>query len=804
MKYLKYSINYNDSINRWWLTDIVRTPYNSDFKTFDADINLGEGYVQIVYPVRDKFLSARLIDSAKKFEGQYKHLYFPYESNRVDFSTFIFTPHHLSCYGTTNIYSDINCNAEFELYTCGGVKLWLNNEMVECFAPYTRNIKSKKAIELPLSKGLNKLDIYFDELAERDVFYYFELRYKGEIPLSCQLEISGDSEQINKLESLLTSCYITRDIFHTNELILGYDSSIIEDNVEVRLSKNGLDSVAAELNNRKDKIIIKDFFKVIGSYRISIEAECQGIKIARELLAAYYSNELLEVISSMYINERKRDALSYIAQFGNRNINKTIAIIEQEGVMNDEARECYNLSLDYIREKRDCADFHLPVMLKMLTHYSEYLTANELDDLKDAITKFRYWIDEPGNDVMWYFSENHAFLFHISQYLTGYMYPNEVFSASGRQGIEQYAIGKERLIKWFEVFFMHGYAEWNSITYIPIDLIGLFSLYDLAPDISIKEMARKALNYTFKILSYNNYNGIISASYGRVYEDCLKFRQLTETSFIEWITSGKGYINQKNYATALYSLSDYCPPNYYNDVKFYDDEGIVIKLRQGVNNINTYNYITKDYCISSVVNYRPFMLGHQQHLMNVSLGTNAVQFFINHPGEQAYSGHNRPSYWAGNGIMPLIHQDRDLQMIEFAIADYQLIDYVHAYATLYDYDEYITEPKWFFGRVDNAYIAIYFSNDYCITTYGANTGKELISRGLNHKIIVRCTSCDLYKDFNDFVKQISDSYIDVNGFKYIDHKYGSYSIENNDFIHNNLKVDYDMDNSYKLTRIKRI
>ena len=50
------------------------------------------------------------------------------------------------------------------------------------------------------------------------------------------------------------------------------------------------------------------------------------------------------------------------------------------------------------------------------------------------ILNFRYWIDEPGNDVMWFFSENHALLFHICQYYAGTLYPNEVFTCSGRTG----------------------------------------------------------------------------------------------------------------------------------------------------------------------------------------------------------------------------------------------------------------------------------------------------------------------------------------------------------------------------------
>ena len=67
----------------------------------------------------------------------------------------------------------------FEIYTCGGVRVWVNGEEQACYTPYTRNIAGHTRVNLSLRKGLNAIQVYEDELAERDVFFYFELRYKG-------------------------------------------------------------------------------------------------------------------------------------------------------------------------------------------------------------------------------------------------------------------------------------------------------------------------------------------------------------------------------------------------------------------------------------------------------------------------------------------------------------------------------------------------------------------------------------------------------------------------------------------------
>ena len=804
----RYEIHHNDSVNRWWLTDVKKTPYDSPNKAFSADINLGEGYVQIVYPVREAFLKDNLISKVEEYKGEYSNLYFPFENNRVEYSSFYSSPLILSCYGITDIFMEEDYQADFEICTCGGVKLWLNGQQIEHFTPYTRNVQSKKSLSVPFKKGINTLKVYFDELAERDVFFYFDLRYKGAKPLHGEVAVSLAPEIIKRNEEILKSCFVTQNMYEENNLTIGYDGSLLLEDIKVLISTDkGKEKKVFELKKINNSLFIKDLVPFEPeTYKLYLEIQCEDIKIKRELFTSFYPKELKQTKIDKDINKRKKEALRIIAKIGKKNINKTIAILETEGKMTEEAKECYEISLSYLKDKKDCADFYFPVFIKMLTHYKDYLSEKEKEELVLAILDFRYWIDEPGNDVMWYFSENHALLFHTLQYLAGFMFKDKTFTASGRKGIEQYNYGRERLLKWFEIFFLYGYAEWNSITYIPIDLIAFFTLLEQAPDNDIKEKAKNGLDYSFKILAYNNYKGLISASYGRAYEDYLKVRELSETSFLEWVTAGKGFAHCRNRVTALYATSDYAPPNFYDDVEFKENEGIIIKSIQGFNKVNTYNYMCKDYCISSVVNYRAFEKGHQQHLQNIALGDRNVQFYINHPGERPYSGESRPSYWAGNGVMPLIHQDKDLQLMIYRLNQDSLVQYIHAYAEINLFDEYFLEDNWFFARVDSAYLATYFSKGFEITQKGANTNKEIISKGLEHKVIIRCGNKDSFTDFKDFINKVKGSKIkcDNDSFYFNDPVYGSYSIlSDNSLEHNGKKVDYQMTFNYKLEKVKR-
>ena len=85
-------------------------------------------------------------------------------------------------------------------------------------------------------------------------------------------------------------------------------------------------------------------------------------------------------------------------------------------------------------------------------------------------------MDEPGNDVQWYFSENHALLFHTAAYLAGALLPDAKFVRSGRSGTEQSRVGLARVRAWLDHFEKWEMAEFNSAPYFPIDLKGLTAL----------------------------------------------------------------------------------------------------------------------------------------------------------------------------------------------------------------------------------------------------------------------------------------------------------------------------------------
>lgn len=420
---------------------------------------------------------------------------------------------------------------------------------------------------------MNKLNIYADELAERDVFFYVELRNVPQNVLTGIIPIEEPVEELYQLENLMKSLYVGQDAYHDGAIKLHYDNSLLDKdmiiNTNLLIKYTTMDTFKPIALLKKTNHIDVTHVDELGQgiYNFQLKAEVGSHTISRNLVVANYRKPHVDMLTEgTSIVERKRMALTHIMKNGDPVLMKAMAIIETQGEFTEEARACLMATIDKIRQKEDCADFYLGSVILFLTKYRSYIEEEVYRDIKQVVLDFRYWIDEPGNDVMWFFSENHALLFHIGQYLAGHMFPDETFTASGRLGSEQNRIGKARLEEWFGLFNQYGFAEWNSVTYIPIDLVGFFNLFDLSPDEHIRELAHKALNFTFELMALHNFNGVLSSSYGRVYEATLKGRELSSPSFIEWITAGRGFLNNKTLSTTLYALSAYEPKDYYSDI----------------------------------------------------------------------------------------------------------------------------------------------------------------------------------------------------------------------------------------------
>ena len=363
---------------------------------------------------------------------------------------------------------------------------------------------------------------------------------------------------------------------------------------------------------------------------------------------------------------------------------------------------------------------------------------------------FRYWIDEPGDDVMWFFSENHALLFHCCQYLAGSWLPHRTFTGSGKTGREVSARGEELLREWFEGFFEEFITEWNSNAYIPVDVLGLGTLYNLTePGSEFHQKAKRALDMIFYSLRVNAHKGAVMTSFGRSYEKELKGNYNAGTTSLLYLAYGDGYLNRACNGCIPLALGDYAAPEVFKPYgALKENQELIFRNTQGFEkHVNLYLYKNAYALLSTAVGFKPFQKGYQEHIVQAVIDELA-QVFVNHPGESFPYGSGRPNFWAGNGSLPLAVQYRNTAILRYRIGREERIGYTHAYIPLSAFTRYLGEDGVIVLEKDGAYIAVKAMNGLTMQQEGPNCFREFMSQGRDNVWVIRAGRMDEYGDLD--------------------------------------------------------
>lgn len=775
MSAFTYEIIKNQAINTWRYTKIAKEAFITEATTINAPVNMTEGYLEVEYPVRKAFLASLKeiqLDPACNFS----QFYYGFENPRVDFSTFITTPHKLTTYLKNMLSSPKNQEVNFLLTTCGRAVVWLNGHKICDFHPYTRNHGTTKKITLPLVAGDNELIIYMDDLAERDVNYFIELRLVSETSLKVNVPLTYDGKALRESIDFLNGLYLEKDMYTSGDIRLLSDTQAdktvclsFKDPLFMDLDDETGGNIT-DFSRGRQQLTFQDGSLKIGRVETLATSGLTKIFVGLQLpdtnylfkkfVFTSYNESQLNSGLGVNLSERKARALAIFSELELADMNSGIAMLHLNHQLTDTVKKKLQPAYSMIENRGDCADFMFAPLLSYTLMEKTTLPPAFLDDIQELALGFRYWIDEPGNDVMWYFSENHSLLFHVCQYFAGFLYPEELFKTSQRLGKVQYQLGRRRLEEWFAQFKKVGFSEWNSATYLPIDLIGFFSLYNAAPDKEIKDLAKEALDYTFKIMAINYHGGTLSSTFGRTYEHDLKAMKLGEISNLLAIAWDVGYFNYALRSSTLFCLSDYQPPQeYLAYIQLKTDEYVTANYLQGMNQVETYLYKCSDYSLASAIRYNVFQKGHQQHMMNISLGSDGTQLWLNNPGEYMHSGENRPSYWAGNGVCPKIQQYKNTMILEYQLKEADVKN-IHLYLPYWNLtDIHSEDPHWLFVAKDTSYLAVYFSEGYWIEATGDTRGREVVSLGEEQTVIVKVANQQEAVSFENFKQKLSASTI---------------------------------------------
>ncbi|WP_371822110.1 hypothetical protein [Martelella soudanensis] len=689
-------------------------------------------------------------------------VWLPFGSPRVDLSGFWFRATELATFAETTIRAQSAGAARFALRTCGGAVLFVNGREAGFMAPYGRNLETIEEFTVQLEAGDNVIGIFFDDLAERDARYYFQLDYVSGPLVEHALPIAVEAPVADAMEAMLASMHFEKPAYGEGEVALVADTGLPVDVTAKVVIEGDFMSIEKPLSFERElaagslRLAVADtadlpadfrHFKVTlscGDYAVSRVFGVELCHVARQGLAPASLTERIEEALGEVANHAEADTVRALARFA----------IGMTGAATD---AMIASALPAIEDCHDCADFILVPLIWCRAAYGDEIGAEVRDRVDAAILNYRYWMDEPGNDVQWYFSENHALLFHTAAYLAGHMLPEARFVRSGRTGVEQSAVGAARVRAWLDHFEKWEMAEFNSAPYFPIDLKGLCALYALAPDGDIADRAGKAIIRLVEIVARSAHHGVMTGAQGRSYEHTLRASRSLELSGIARMIWGRGNYGMRFHALPQLALclrdhGLHIPGELAAVASVSGNEGHEWTFAQGQDRFaRLYHYKTASYALGSAVAYRWNQWGYQETVLHLRLGDNPdATIWINHPGEVLHSGYGRPSYWGGSGTLPRVHQYRGLAVVRFDCADEQP-DFTHAWFPQAAFDEARIEGNTALALSGGGCVMLKVDTGLQLVTTGPTAGNELRAPGRKATWIVRLGDHDSASALEDAV-----------------------------------------------------
>ncbi|MFE8147961.1 hypothetical protein RBA69_12155 [Brenneria goodwinii] len=759
-----------DAVRYWQLSNITEQRYDVADRPMQGNmdpfffLSKHKNFIPHTYPCRsdfsEKFAGKRPVPLS---ECRPERWWLPFGSDRVDLSGFWFRPTRVGAWARTFIQADKQGEAVFRLITCGGAILFANGKEAAWSARYQRNLESSIDVAIPLNKGLNEIVIYFDDLAERDIRFFFQLDYLSGAGASVALPVPIAPQRVEKIENMLEGMAFSHCAYFTGDIAIEFAEAATED-LQVSCKVIGdfisLDEpvlLTSAIKKGEQRLTLAATGQIPADFRnFIITLQSGEFSASRNIgVEIWHADRQQEVPATLA--ERIEEALTTVAESGEMSSVKALARLAC-GLSDRETDAMLAAVLPSVFDCHDCADFTLVPLLWCRIKFGEAINPSTRQSIDDAILNFRYWMDEPGNDVQWYFSENHALLFHTAAYIAGSFFPHATFVRSGRSGAEQARVGEQRISEWLDHFEQYEMAEWNSAPYFPIDLKGLTALTALADNPVIVKRARHAIERLIEQIARSSHQGILTASQGRSYEHTLRAGRSLELSAIARLLWGKGGYGCRFHvlpqlALLLRDRRISVSPALQDIATYQGEHALEWCFAQGANRIaKLYHYKTRDIAMGSIANYRWGEWGYQESPLHLRLGDNPeAQIWINHPGETIQAGFGRPSYWGGCGTLPRVQQYRGLAVLDFNIHDGQP-DFSHAWLPLENFDRVEITDNRIAIRGGNGMALLFGNKAFEVVTQGPTKNCEVRLTGRQNRWVIRLCDDSAITQLTDFTK----------------------------------------------------
>jgi hypothetical protein len=763
----------------------------------DLDRFAGEDYrLQVArhYHTEDSGIAEPPVDTAK-FAVDDTELRWTYtccrEDHFLDVTAFYHTCHYLRTWAYTRVVSTSAQEVALVLTTNGPADVWLNGEHVHRQEHFHHQMPHSVSFQVTFQEGHNEILVRFEEVAARDCPYAMALQVIG-LPEDAEQPdviiptlIEAIAHRSN-LEKVFENAYLKQEVYVFDETIEVYwpeeVSTAADLTIRLQTPSGRIYGEADRVGRGGDHVLVGIPYQIYEDYyHAHLMPRAQeyyehNMRITRDIGLWAVKKKYSQQGYDTYTN-RRVEAL-YDAFRRETGIYTDLGIYAEIAKMavdrwHDVKTDVFLKAIDGINQRKDCSDFYLVGLLGMIIRYGENPSFPEelKQPLEECILNFKYWADEPGEDAMWFWSENHQILFHACEVLAGQLYPDRTFTNSGQTGQWHREKGERLAIAWLHKRGTTGFQEWDSNCYFEEDLLALSHLIDLGETQQVYELAAVVMDKMFFTMALNSYKGTFGSTHGRSYAQMIAGGRLEPTAGISRLMWGMGAFNpsirglvgmaiQENYQlpSIIEAIATDLPEEMWNREHHAGEFDEALDRRTGSWEVNKVTYKTPDYMLCSAQDYRSGEKGSQEHIWQATMGPDAV-VFVNHPPCVSKEGSHRPNFWSGNVVLPRAAQWKDVLIAVHNIPDGDWLGFTHAYFPAHAFDEYVLREDanghtWAFAKKDNGYLAITAAQGVQFMTEGEAACRELRSYGQHNVWLCHMGRAALDGEFAEFQEKV--------------------------------------------------
>ncbi len=643
----------------------------------------------------------------------------------VDWSRFCYTPEYRYALATTVLEVDQGEYRDLEIASTGPVAVFVAGRLVLHTDDFGYMVPNRHTVRARLASGLTTVHVVTWQVAFRECRHICSLRVSGP-PVRVVIPSPGADERVCRvaeqvLESLAVGPWASADGLVRVTGPVGTELlASVNDGHPRRVT---LDEGAAVLDLTTTDADVDEEAEgaasmlSTGESEVVVRMDDPAARVHRSFRVATLPGRRREDQAGDDPAQWRRELLDHSAS----RAPGTPRALARHALDPGSSLEAADLetALRMIHGRYDCADFEAVGLLTLWHRLPEAAWGPEdRAAVRSALTGFKYWIDQPGLDAMCYFTENHQMMWHTAELLAGELFTDDVFGTTGWRGSEHAAHAQPLVEEWVRRKLIGGFSEFDSNAYLAIDCFALVSIVEFARSPTLRQAAEALLDKTVLTLAANSWRGVHGAAHGRSYTHTLRSARFEETAPIMWLLCGLGTLNEATLpATALATAGLYTiPPVVRAVAREQPEEWSGRQVYRGGYRphhdllARPYDsdlrvWRTPDAMLSSVQDYRSGLPGLQEHIWGATLGSE-VQVFATHPAASTIGSSARPNSWAGQRVLPRVHQDRDTLLVLHRIPDDDWIGSTHLWFPAELFDEWRQHGPWLAGRVGNGYVAV--------------------------------------------------------------------------------------------------